>query len=354
MCRHGSTEQEACQRAGGRNLPLSGTRPRPSQWAASESPRAAQIRPAAPARVRTGVLAERAFRRLVVTENHDEHATIRVAALRPCHCSAPDGILRGRSRRAAPDPRRALANRCTTLAARAADSSQFDGNVVVLIGRLSVWPSTRTGFGYLASVSARALSGGNAPRTASRRRSRNRMSVRISTSTQVDSTAHRDQVGSRPAAASAFSTSSATRASCRRHDDLVAGAGLLAAACGCPCRAAHRAEIASSIWRGCPSMMACCTIETAMSAPEPRVFSPTWIGSSVLGAPRNAALQRIREHAELALVDRGDRVHHHEEREQQRDQVAIGNGPRLVVDVLFVFVLAAIENGVSPFPGNGA
>ena len=78
----------------------------------------------------------------------------------------------------------------------------------------------------------------------------------------------------------------------------------------------------------------------AMSAPEPRVFTPTCTGSSVRGVPRKAALQRVRQHAELALVDRGDGVHHHEERQQQRDQVAIGNGPRLVVDVVFVFVLA--------------
>ncbi|MNI48207.1 hypothetical protein D3C73_1027630 [compost metagenome] len=42
----------------------------------------------------------------------------------------------------------------------------------------------------------------------------------------------------------------------------------------------------------------------------------------------------------LALVDRGDRVHDHEEGEQQRHQVGIGDGPCFVIGVLFV-VLAA-------------
>ncbi len=36
-------------------------------------------------------------------------------------------------------------------------------------------------------------------------------------------------------------------------------------------------------------MVACCTMDTAMSAPLPRCFSPTCTGSSVFGAPRNAA-----------------------------------------------------------------
>src|SRR5206468_10463425 len=48
----------------------------------------------------------------------------------------------------------------------------------------------------------------------------------------------------------------------------------------------------------------------------------------------------FREHANLALVDRRDRVHHDEEREQQRDQVTIRDGPRFVVDVVVVLFLA--------------
>jgi hypothetical protein len=31
-------------------------------------------------------------------------------------------------------------------------------------------------------------------------------------------------------------------------------------------------------------------MDTAMSAPDPRVFSPIWMGSRDLGLPRNAAL----------------------------------------------------------------
>ncbi len=106
-----------------------------------------------------------------------------------------------------------------------------------------------------------------------------------------------------------------------------------------PC--CHRCTWLRAAARGWPSIIDCCTMDTAMSAPEPRVFSPIWIGSSVLGLAAERRAQRIRQHAELALVDRRDGVHHHEERQQQRDQVAVGNGPRFVVGVVFVFVLAA-------------
>jgi hypothetical protein len=41
--------------------------------------------------------------------------------------------------------------------------------------------------------------------------------------------------------------------------------------------------------RGCPVSMACWTIVILISAPEPTLFSPTWIGSSVRGEPRKAA-----------------------------------------------------------------
>ena len=47
-----------------------------------------------------------------------------------------------------------------TLAARAAESSQFDRNSLVRMGRSSVCPSTRSGFGYFTSVAASASSAG--------------------------------------------------------------------------------------------------------------------------------------------------------------------------------------------------
>jgi hypothetical protein len=50
--------------------------------------------------------------------------------------------------------------------------------------------------------------------------------------------------------------------------------------------------------------------------------------------------QRVGEHAVLALVDRGHRVHDDEEREQQRDQIPVRDRPRLVIGVLLMFVSA--------------
>ena len=83
-----------------------------------------------------------------------------------------------------------------------------------------------------------------------------------------------------------------------------------------------------------------------MSAPEPRDLLAHLTGSSVRGAPRNAACSESDNTRNLPSLIEEMRVHHHEERQQQRDQVAIGNGPRLVVGVIFVFVLAG--HGGSP------
>ena len=45
--------------------------------------------------------------------------------------------------------------------------------------------------------------------------------------------------------------------------------------------------------------------------------------------------QGIRQHPVLALVHRGQRIHHHEEGEQQGDEVGVGNQPAFVVLVIF-------------------
>ena len=45
---------------------------------------------------------------------------------------------------------------------------------------------------------------------------------------------------------------------------------------------------------------------------------------------------RVAEDAVLAFVDRRQRVHHHEEGEQQSNEICIRNEPALVVIVLFL------------------
>src|ERR1700722_17121713 len=77
-----------------------------------------------------------------------------------------------------------LENRCTTLLARAAGGSQLEGNASVLIGRSSVWPSTRIGFGTERSDSARRVRISIAVGARVALPLGNRMSVRISTSTE--------------------------------------------------------------------------------------------------------------------------------------------------------------------------
>ncbi len=179
--------------------------------------------------------------------------------------------------------------------------------------------------------------------------------MRISTSTQVES--RRTAIMSAATSgASAFSISSATRPSAGGTMTLPSASGLVGCSCACPLPICSPMAIASS--------------NLARLAVHGRLLhdrdGDVGAGAARLLAhlhrlerPRRAAecgLQRIGQHAELALVDRGDRVHHHEERQQQRDQVAIGNGPGFVVGVLFVFALAChIEEwGQAPFPGNGA
>src|SRR5580700_2819235 len=78
-----------------------------------------------------------------------------------------------------------LAITWTTLAARAEESSQLEGNVVVSIGWLSVWPSTRTGFGSEARVCDSLRMTPTALGDSVALPLGNRMSVRISTSIVV-------------------------------------------------------------------------------------------------------------------------------------------------------------------------
>ena len=76
----------------------------------------------------------------------------------------------------------ATENRRATLAARAADSSQFDGYSALLIGRLSVKPSTRSGLANRARIAARSRSTALAGPDSCATPLGNRMSVRISIS----------------------------------------------------------------------------------------------------------------------------------------------------------------------------
>jgi hypothetical protein len=55
-------------------------------------------------------------------------------------------------------------------------------------------------------------------------------------------------------------------------------------------------------------------------------------------APAEGVAEGIRQHLVLADVDHRDRVHHDEEGEQQRDEIGVGDQPALVVFVGVVFV----------------
>ena len=187
-----------------------------------------------------------------------------------------------------------------------------------------------------------ASSAGNAPRrTAWRRRSRTGCRCGSRLRPRVHGGAPRSCRRS-TSGASAFSISSATRASCRRHDDPArAAAGLVDGAAPRPSSSSFDRDRFEHLARLPVRSSPAARSITAMSAPEPRVFSPTCTGSSVRGAPRNAACSESDSTRNLPSLIDEMRVHHHEERQQQRDQVAVGNGPRFVVDVIFVFALAA-------------
>ena len=75
-------------------------------------------------------------------------------------------------------------SRCTTLAARAAESSQLDLNCAVRIGTLSVWPSTWMLFGNACSVSPSRRITGWASVDSCATPEANRMSDRMETSTK--------------------------------------------------------------------------------------------------------------------------------------------------------------------------
>ena len=77
-----------------------------------------------------------------------------------------------------------IANKRATLAARAAESSQLDGYCAVLIGTLSVKPSTRNALGKRARMPARFSSTALAEVESCATPLGNRMSVRISISSQ--------------------------------------------------------------------------------------------------------------------------------------------------------------------------
>ena len=122
------------------------------------------------------------FRRAIAAQDDEQHASIGVAAFCVSLLCAGRYLAEaddGEARRPMP----CSVNRCTTLAARADDSSQFDGNARVLIGTIVGVPSTRIGFGNGFSVAASRrktlIASGDSVATPLG----NRMSVRISTST---------------------------------------------------------------------------------------------------------------------------------------------------------------------------
>src|SRR3569832_1929058 len=60
--------------------------------------------------------------------------------------------------------------------------------------------------------------------------------------------------------------------------------------------------------------------------------------------------QRVGQYSEFTFVDRRYRIHHHEEREQQRNEICIGNVPALVIFMLFVFWLTCHRRAFSKGP----
>ena len=183
------------------------------------------------------------------------------------------------------------------------------------------------------------MSGGNAASESFAMPLANRMSVRISTSTQVE--CRRTAIMSAATSgASAFSISSATRPSAGGTMTLPSGSSL---------SVFLRPPVASlRVDRDRFEHLARLPVQRRLlndrhgdvGARSARLLAHV----DRLERPRRAAecrLQRIGQHAELALVDRRERVHDHEESQQQRDEVAVGNGPRFVIGVVFVFVLSS-------------
>src|SRR5688572_9882449 len=140
--------------------------------------------------------------------------------------------------------------RCTTVAARADDNSQLEGNATVLIGTLSVWPSTRTGLGYGASAFDNACNAGTAEGEMVETPLANRMSARISTSIQYE---WRRTVTSSASTSNSsdFSTSSASFASSGGTTTLLRPSPMPLSREGPkPFILFWGTAIASSIWRG--------------------------------------------------------------------------------------------------------
>ena len=54
-------------------------------------------------------------------------------------------------------------------------------------------------------------------------------------------------------------------------------------------------------------------------------------------------IQRVGQDPILAFVDRRHRIHDHEERQQQRHEIAVGYRPGLVIIVLFVSFTSAAD-----------
>ena len=180
-----------------------------------------------------------------------------------------------------------LVNSCTTLAARAADSSQFDGNAEVRIGRSSVWPSTRIGLGKGLSTCANLSSTGAAVEAKPPEPLGNRMSVLISTSSHRLSR----RTVTRWASISACMASCTSRSMRTSDPGALPPAGLAASAL-----AASDWGIALAIEpapsRRCSIFMSTVGVTpvSCLSPPLPDSLSPMLIGRTDFGAPWNAAI----------------------------------------------------------------
>src|SRR3569832_1853280 len=64
--------------------------------------------------------------------------------------------------------------------------------------------------------------------------------------------------------------------------------------------------------------------------------------------------QRVGQYSEFTFVDRRYRIHHHEEREQQRNEICIGNEPALVIFMLYEIWLTCHRRAFSRGPAAGA
>ena len=177
--------------------------------------------------------------------------------------------------------------------------------------RLSVWPSTRIWLGKLERWPAAKQRTASA--IASRRRWETRFDLYLHFGPNPVMATHDHQVGIDEAAHGVLDVLTPCPAVPWRVDQVQP----LAA---CACGAAVAVPAGAPGWGHGP------------------VRWPFWPIHAVRSSAYrwNAATKESEQHAVLAFVDRRDGIHDHEERQKQCHQVAVGNGPRLMVPVFFV------------------